>query len=230
MVKRMKPGFITAKPAPGNRTSDDLLKVVANHYSIDEALLRSNREAFDANELLHQACLQVCARQVIEMEVQPLVESVAVSAPAPVAIVVDATLVSSDTRPVFEPVTEQLTEPSLTEPSIAATEPALAEPPAARRDEVISEPEQPVYTGPDYLQPIYVQSDYAPAESVDPESAHDESAESDSAHDDSGELESGQDASGEIESPLPESPSGSTSTDSHGVSRRTKKRRGSHKS
>ena len=240
MVNRIKPNFIVTSAAPENNTSDDLLKVVATHYAIDEDLLRSNREAFDAIELLHQACAQVRSRQVIEMEAQPS----EVSAPAPTAIVVEATLVSSETRPAYEPVTERLTEPSIVaaEPVMAPAEPVF-EPAAARPAEAVSESQPPIYTGPEYLQPIYVQSDYAPTESVDPESAHDESAQGESAHDESAELESAHDesahdesahdesahdGSGEVESPLPESPSGSTSTDPH--SRRAKKRRGHHRS
>jgi hypothetical protein len=183
MVKCMKPSFISTPPAcestdqrVAERTPDELLMVVAAHYSVAEELLRSNRDALEMIEMLHHLCTPKPV-DVVEAQPEPVAE------PAPAPVVAEAILVNSEPDRVMETLTELLTEPSAVAAKPGVIEPAF-EPPSepARPVEVVSESRPPVYTGPEYLQPIYVQSDYAPpVESVDPEAAQAESAQDESS-------------------------------------------------
>ena len=80
MVSRMKPRLGSPTPAPekgSGGTAFDLLAAVAAHYSLDLSALRSNTEAVETIERLHQLCAP--------SEKQPVEAADAASAEAPAA-------------------------------------------------------------------------------------------------------------------------------------------------
>jgi hypothetical protein len=87
MVSRMKPRLVSSTPAPektGGGTAFDLLATVAAHYALDLSALRSNTEAVETIERLHQLCAPSEKQPVEAADAAPAAAPVAeASAPSP---------------------------------------------------------------------------------------------------------------------------------------------------
>ena len=87
MVSRMKPRLVSSTPAPektGGGTAFDLLAAVAAHYALDLSVLRSNTEAVETIERLHQLCAPSEKQPVEAADAAPAAPQVAeASAPSP---------------------------------------------------------------------------------------------------------------------------------------------------